>query len=60
MTGRWLTPHSLTPPFREGINRYNLANADKVRHGYNESITNFYAYMIAHALESDKLAGMNT
>jgi hypothetical protein len=46
------------PPRREGINRYNLANADKIKHSYNETITNFYAFMIAQALVADKFAGM--
>lgn len=43
---------------RKGIVRYNHANAAKIVHGYNETITVFFVEMIARALAADSEAGM--
>ncbi|CAD5124220.1 DgyrCDS12515 [Dimorphilus gyrociliatus] len=39
-----------TPLIREGIQRYNEENKDKIKHGYNETITQFYIFHVSEAI----------
>eukprot|EP01134_Creolimax_fragrantissima_P001925 CFRG1925T1 len=47
------------PFIRDGIRSYNAANADKVTHGFNETITSFYAWMIDHCIHTDLIDGID-
>eukprot|EP00123_Amoebidium_parasiticum_P000493 comp112874_c0_seq1/m.48864 comp112874_c0_seq1/g.48864 ORF comp112874_c0_seq1/g.48864 comp112874_c0_seq1/m.48864 type:complete len:370 (-) comp112874_c0_seq1:42-1151(-) len=58
MAWNYLRQHGLkgaVPLIREGIKRYNAANAARINHGYNETITLFYAHIICTALQKDAM-----
>ncbi|KAI8812122.1 flavin reductase like domain-containing protein [Cladochytrium replicatum] len=42
------------PIVKEGIERYNTANAEHIVHGYNETITSFFLHLIDLAVHADR------
>ncbi|KAJ3362038.1 hypothetical protein HDU91_003631 [Kappamyces sp. JEL0680] len=36
---------------KQGIQEYNKANADRIKHGYNETITSFFCHLVQLAVE---------
>jgi hypothetical protein len=45
---------------RQGIQAYNRANATRVQHGYNETITSFYCHLVSMAVQRDKQQGLES
>ena len=43
-------------PSREGILNFNKANAHRITHRYNETITSFFLHLISLALDADRLS----
>ena len=43
------------PKIKDGIIRYNLANAKFVEHGYNETITTFFVHVMELAMNNTNL-----
>jgi hypothetical protein len=60
MAWMYFTAEDIEDPhvrIRQGIQAYNRANAARVQHGYNETITSFYCHWVSMAVQRDKQLG---
>jgi hypothetical protein len=53
-----LDSHAANEKIRHGIKQYNQANAQLIKHAYNETITSFFCHLVNLAIKKDQRDGM--